>query len=115
MLRAIEEFYESLEEPLQSCYLAIRTFMLQYDPYITEEWKYKMPFFYYKGKMFCYIWVHKKTGQPYIGIAEGRNIEHPLLIADKRSRMKILYIDPNKDLPVKIMKRIFNMAVKHYK
>lgn len=115
MLRAIDEFYERLEEPSKSCCLALRTFILQYNPNITEEWKYNMPFFYFNGKMFCYIWKDKKTAQPYIGLAEGRNVEHPLLIAEKRSRMKIFYINPSKDLPVKTIRIIFDMAVKHYK
>ena len=49
--------------------------------------------------MFCYLWVNKKTHQPYIGIVEGRKIEHPLLIIEKRSRMKIMLLDAEARYP----------------
>jgi len=51
--------------------------------------------------MFCYLWVHKKYGKPYLGIVEGKKIKHPDLLTEKRARMKILLIDPEKDLPAK--------------
>lgn len=71
-----------------------------------------MPIFMYKRKMFCYLWTDKKTGEPYLGIVEGRNISHPLLIAGNRARMKILPIDPNADLPLATINEIFRLAVK---
>lgn len=114
MLREIDNFYFKKEEPVKSCLMALRELVLKYD-YITEAWKYKMPFFYYKGKMFCYIWIDKKTLQPYLGIVEGRNIDHHLLIEGKRSRMKIMMIDPAKDLPVKTIDRILKQAMLLYK
>ena len=60
-----------------------------------------MPFYFYKGKRFCYLGVHKKYQQPYLGIVDGNKIDHPDLIIEKRARMKILLIDPNKNIPVK--------------
>jgi hypothetical protein len=72
-------------------------------------------FFCYKGKMFCYLWVHKKYLQPYIGIVEGKRIEHSDLIIEKRSRMKIMLFDPSEDLPVKTIKLILKQAIDLYK
>lgn len=115
MFRDTDNFYLQKEEPVKSCLLAMRAYILAYDTSITEAWKYKMPFYCYKGKMFCYLWINKKTGQPYLGIVEGRKTVHPLLIQEKRSRMKILLLDPNKDLPVKTIHTIFRMAMKFYK
>ena len=74
-----------------------------------------MPFYCYKGKMFCYLWIHKKTGQPYIGIVEGKRINHPDLIIEKRSRMKILLIDADKDISVKKINAVLNAALMPYK
>ena len=74
-----------------------------------------MPFYCYKGKMFCYLWVHKKFKQPYIGIVEGARINHPDLLLEKRARMKILLIDPEKDIPVKRIKAILKEALSFYK
>jgi hypothetical protein len=74
-----------------------------------------MPFYSYKGKMFCYLWIHKKYKQPYIGIVEGGQINHPDLIQEKRARMKILLVDANKDIPVKKINAILKMAKAFYK
>jgi hypothetical protein len=115
MLREIDNFFLQKEEPVKSCLLFLREFVLNYDKNITEAWKYKMPFYCYKGKMFCYLWVNKKTNQPYIGIVEGRKIEHPLLIIEKRSRMKIMLLDPKEDIPVNTVDSILKMAINIYK
>jgi hypothetical protein len=65
--------------------------------------------------MFCYLWVHKKYKQPYIGIVEGQRFDHPDLIIEKRSRMKIMLLDPDKDLPVKTITGILQQALQLYK
>ena len=114
MLREIDRFFLDKEEPAKSCLLALREFILGYNEQITEAWKYKMPFYCFKGKMFCYLWVDKKTHQPYLGIVEGNKIDHPLLIMEKRARMKILLIDAEKDLPLKTIRTILSRALKHY-
>jgi len=93
----------------------MRTHILKQNENITEEWKYRMPFYCYKGKMFCYLWVHKKYHQPYIGFVEGKRINHPDLIIEKRARMKILLLDPDKDLPMKKINNILNEVIALYK
>jgi hypothetical protein len=114
MLNAFENYYLDQKEPIKGCLLALRKIVLDFDSEITEEWKYSMPFFYYKKRMFCYLWFHKKYKIPYIGIVEGRNIEHPELIAEDRSRMKIMLIDPEKDIPIKTVKQILKAAARFY-
>jgi len=94
--------------------LALRSMLLRFDPHINEQWKYGMPFYCYNDKMFCYLWIHKKYKQPYIGIVEGNKIDHPLLIQEKRARMKILLLDPTKDIPVKVVNAILKEAVSFY-
>lgn len=106
----IDNFFLSKPEPLRSCLLSLRDIILQSDSELTEAWKYGMPFFCLNKRMFCYLWVQRKTSIPYIGIVEGRNISHPDLIQEKRSRMKILLIDPTKDLPVKTINIILKKA-----
>src|ERR1700761_8497472 len=96
MLREIDNYFLQKGEPVKSYLFFMREFILGVDKNITEAWKYRMPFYCYKGKMFCYLWVNKTTHQPYIGIVEGRKIEHPLLIIEKRSRMKIMLLDAEK-------------------
>ncbi len=111
MFAQINNFYLSQPEPNQSCLLVVRKIILDHDKSLTEHWKYSMPFFYYKGKMLCYLWTNKKTGQPYIGFADGNKMDFPELIQEKRSRMKIFMVDTEKDLPVKKIKLLLKAAI----
>jgi len=115
MLREIDNYFLQKDEPVKGCLLFLREYILNYDKGITEAWKYRMPFYCYKGKMFCYLWVHKKNGLPYIGIVEGRKIGHPLLIQEERARMKILLLDPTSDLPSETIGEILKTALDLYK
>ena len=115
MLRPIDNYYLQKEEPVKSCLQFLREHILKLDNNITEAWKYGMPFFCIKGKMFCYLWVHKKFKQPYIGIVEGKKIDHPDLIIEKRARMKILLLDPGKDIPVRKINAIMKAVLALYK
>lgn len=110
MLREIDNFYDEKEEPIKSCLLALRKIILTSHPDMTEAWKYRMPFFCYRGKMFCYLWVNKKTDQPYVGMVDGKKLTHPKLIIEKRTRMKIIMINPSKDLPLRTVNSILKMA-----
>lgn len=49
--------------------------------------------------MLFYLWTNKTTGQPYIGFVDGKLMEHPELIIEKRARMKIMMVDPLLDMP----------------
>ena len=115
MLRPIDNFYLQKEEPVKSCLQFLREHILKQNDAITESWKYGMPFFCYRGKMFCYLWVHKKFHQPYIGIVEGKSLNHPDLLQEKRARMKILLIDAEKDIPVGKINSILKKVLQLYK
>ena len=73
-----------------------------------------MPFFYYKGRMACYLWLDKKNFKPYLGIVEGARVNHDGLIAGNRKRMKIFMVDPNKNLPVRSLKQILKKMLRVY-
>jgi hypothetical protein len=111
----LENFYDQLAEPNKSCFLALRDIILAQDADITAAWKYSLPFFCYKNKMFCYLWVHKKLQQPYIGIVEGKHFDETYLLQENRSRMKIMLFDSNEDLPIKQIKHIIHKAINLYK
>ncbi|SUJ27826.1 Uncharacterized conserved protein [Sphingobacterium spiritivorum] len=114
-MKTLADYYLSQQEPHKSCLLALRDIIVSLDPDITHELKYGMPFFCYKGKMFCYLWIHKSYNQPYIGIVEGKRLKHPLLITEKRARMKIMLLDPDQDLPISLLKDILYQAIQLYK
>jgi hypothetical protein len=112
-MKAVDEFYHRQETGIKETLLAIKTIILAHEE-VTQEWKYGMPFFCYKRKMFCYLWIHKKLQQPYIGFVEGKHFDHPLLLQEKRSRMKIMLIDPDKDLPVALINTLVRQAIELY-
>lgn len=114
MEKALDNFYLQQDEPVKSCLLALRKIILSKDSDITNVWKYRMPFFCYKGKMFCYLWVQRQTHQPYLGIVEGKRIHHPNLVMEKRSRMKVIVFDPEKDLPIRTINLILKQALDLY-
>lgn len=94
--------------------LFLREHILQFDDHLTEAWKYGMPFYCYDGKMALYLWVHKKLKQPYIGFVEGKHLKHPDLLQEKRARMKILLVDPTKDVPVRKINAILKEVMGFY-
>lgn len=111
----LENFYTSLQEPLRGTLLFLRAYILEQHPQLNESWKYGMPFFCFGKKMFCYFWFDKKDqSRPYIGFADGYRMIHPQLEQGDRKRMKILRIDPEKDLPMEAMQEIFNEALGFY-
>ena len=114
MLNYLDNFFLSQNEPNKSCFMALRDVILKFDPEITEQWKYKVPFYYYKGKPFCYLWQDNKTQQPYIGIVKGHLINHANLTKGNRKKMKVFMIDPNKDIFVEEVYSIFLSAIKFY-
>ena len=115
MLNALENFYLNQYEPAKSCLLALKSIILGLDEQVSATWKWRMPVFCYKGKMFCYLRTDKKTGEPYIGIVEGNRIEHPLLEQGNRTRMKILRVNPNEDLELELIEDLLSQALVFYK
>ena len=111
MLRDIDNYFLNKDEPVKGCLLFLREFILGFDSNLTEAWKYGMPFYCYKGKMFCYLWVDKKTHNPYLGIVDGNKIDHPLLVMAKRARMKTIQFDARQDVPVDTIREILGMAL----
>lgn len=111
MLRDIDNYFISKEEPSKSCLLYLRGFLINFDSNITEEWKYRMPFYYYKGKMLCYLWTDKKTGNPYVGFADGYKLCHTQLVMGDRARMKILPVNPGQDIENDVLTEILREAI----
>lgn len=114
MLNQLDNYYFSKPEPEQSCLLFLRRYLLDYSAQIEEHWKYTTAFFTYKKKLFCYFSINKKTNRLYIGFVDGNKIRHKDLVDEGRKQIRVFYIDPNKDVDVKKLNRILNLAVKLY-
>lgn len=114
MTRPIDLYFLQQEEPVKSCLQFLRQHILTQNKNITETWKYGMPFYNYNKKRLCYLWVHKKFNQPYIGIVDGNRIDHPDLVSENRKRMKILLINPGRDIPLKKLDSILKKVIALY-
>jgi len=113
-MQELDLFYLQQEEPNKSCLSALRQHLLAFDKDITEAWKFNMPFFFYKGNRFCYFKIDRKRGIPYMGFNDGKWIDHPGLTFENRSRIRILMVDPAKELPMEIIDSILKAATAIY-
>lgn len=109
-----ENFYFRKGEPQKSCLLALRSIILNAETNITETKKYGMPCFCYKNKMFCYLWINKKTLEPYILFIEGKHLKHPKLETGSKKRMKVLNINSKKNIPIKTLELLLKKAIELY-
>jgi hypothetical protein len=110
-LEKLDDFYLQQKEPTGGCLLALRDIILSFNSDITETRKYGMPCFCYKNKAMAYLWKDKKSQEPYILFVDGIQIDHPALEQGDRARMKILPVDPDKDIPIKRIQEILVLAL----
>jgi len=113
-MKELDNFYLNQEEPIKSCMMALRDIIVSYHPEIVPEWKYRLPCFTYNKKIFCYLWIDKKTKFPYISMNKGVHLNHPQLILGNRKVFKLLLIDPEEDFPLEVIHEIFDEAIKLY-
>ncbi|MEZ0485373.1 DUF1801 domain-containing protein [Fibrella aquatica] len=111
-MKNLDDFYSNQSEPVQSCLLALRQLILAQHPALTPAWKWNLPFFDYKGRMLFYLSPsHKKLNLPYLAVTNGNELPHPDLLAEGRTRIRILPIDPEQDLPVTLIQEIVQQAI----
>lgn len=108
MLSLVNQYFEKQPEMVKQTLLAMRYFVLQPQFELTEHFKYHTAFYYFKGKPFCYFHKDAKTLQPYIGIARGHLLDHPMLFQGHRKKMKIVRISNTEDLPIEELSVIFH-------
>jgi len=114
MVSPIDNWFLNIGEPTKGCLHFLRDHILKQNTDVTEHWHYGMPFYNYRGKRICYLWVHKKLRQPYLGIVDGKLIEHPDLLLENRSRMKIFLVDPEQDIPIEKINQILSSVMALY-
>ncbi|MBL4708376.1 MAG: DUF1801 domain-containing protein [Flavobacteriales bacterium] len=115
MLEELENYFQSKEEPNRSCLFALRDIILGIDENVSETRKYGMPCYCYGKKMFAYLWTDKKTDVPYILFVEGKSLDHSQLESGGRARMKILSVNPNKDIEIGLIRMLLNQALDLYR
>lgn len=108
----LDNYYMKQPEPIRSCLLALKDIILGLDPDITQQRKFQIPFFYYKDKKLCFLWVKNK--KPLIGFVEDKNIYPKKEGLKRKDKMETLYLDPNADIPIKMITRNLQKTIKIY-
>lgn len=110
----LNQYFLNLPEPHQSTLLFLRHFFTE-EISLEEHWKFNTPFYYYKGKWFCYLSYSKKRNHEiYIGFVKGYLVQHPKLLSEGRKQIKVYRLNPNKDINIKELKTISNLLMKQY-
>ena len=112
MISPVDEFYLQQPEPLRGFLLFLRAWLLKEE--CTEAFNYHTPFFRYKQKPFCYFILQKNKSIMYIGFMKGRQLHHANLHSEGRKVVKLFYIDPEKEVPLKELQAIVSSARKLY-
>jgi hypothetical protein len=115
MSEQLYNFFLNKSELNKICLFVLRDIILEQDEHVSESIKWNSPCFSYKNKMFCFLMVDKKTDQPYILMVEGIRLDFPELEQGNRTRMKVLYINPAKDIPIKKIENILQSALDLYR
>lgn len=112
MLNPLENYFLQQPEPLQGRMLYLRDWLKAQG--LEEVYKFSTAFYLYKGKMFCYMSVRAKDKQFYLGFVKGYKMKHPSLKKEGRKQIKVFYINPSEDVPLKDLKQILSEAKKLY-
>ncbi len=111
-MNKLDDFFASQEEPAKTCLDALRLIILNIDKeFVTEKWYYRLPCFFYKGQIFCYLFVDKKKQLPYIAMYPGKRLNHTSLEDAGKTQSKILFVDPNEDIDIKLINDVFAEAL----
>ncbi|HWY10537.1 MAG TPA: DUF1801 domain-containing protein [Bacteroidia bacterium] len=112
MLNPLEDHFLKHGEPHQSCMLFLRKWLIAQG--LEEKFKYMTAMYYYKDKAFCYLTVSGKDKKLYLGFVKGHLMKHPKLEQEGRKQIKVLYLNPEKDLPIKTLNEIVKTGKKLY-
>jgi hypothetical protein len=99
-------------EPQRACLLALRDIILTSHPDVSGTTKYGMPCFLINKRILCYLWVDKKTTEPYVLFADGNKMDHLALEQGDRARMKIWRVDPEQDIDVKLIDELLKIVTR---
>ncbi len=114
MDQPFDNFFLKIPEPQQSTLLYLRGFFVE-EVGLDEHIKFNTPFYNFKNKWFCYLsYSEKRKHEIYIGFVKGFKIEFPGLESEGRKQIKIYRINPEKDIDVKVLKKIVNLLKTHY-
>ncbi|MBN3582832.1 DUF1801 domain-containing protein [Algoriphagus aestuarii] len=110
-LKETDAFYYKQNEPIRTCFLALRSLILAQHEAISETVKYGMPCFCIQKKPMIYLWKDKVSDEPYLLFVHGQLMTHPKLESGTRAKMKIFRVNPSSDLPKGLLEELLQKAI----
>ena len=111
-----ENYILQQPEPYKSILLQLQVLIEFTFPTIELKYKYRIPFYYLKGKPFCYLNASHKKQFVDIGIVKGGEIQihKEYLVTEKRKVMASLRYKTNEDINDKILIEVLKKAASFY-
>jgi hypothetical protein len=115
-MKPAEAYILSQPEPYRSILLNLQIIIESQIPEIELLYKWKIPFYYYKGKPFCYFNASHKRMYVDLGIVKGfqLTIHQNKLIAEKRSIMKSIRYYSDDEIDSSVLVEIIQELIKFY-
>jgi len=114
-LNPLEQYFLNQKEPLQSVLLYLRQVIKETLPEVEEQYKYKIPFYYYQGKSLCYLNILKNTNYVDLAFVNGFKLSNKqgLLKAGRgRKMVKSITYSNLESVDVAILKEILVEATR---
>jgi hypothetical protein len=112
MNRELENYYLKQPEPIQGCLLALKGIILSVDESISHRRAYQIPVFFYEEMKLAFLWVNRK--KLLFGLITDRRLISPQDGARRRNKYEMIDIDPEQDIPVKVIKEKLRRQIKLY-
>ncbi|MFK7750648.1 MAG: DUF1801 domain-containing protein [Kordia sp.] len=111
-----ENYILQQPEPYKSILLELQVLVAHLLPTAELKYKYRIPFYYYKGKPFCYFNASHKKKFVDVGIVKGGEItvHTSHLVTEKRKKMASLRYKNIKHINDKIFFDVLKEAASFY-
>ena len=108
-----EDYILNQPEPYKSILLQLQVAIELSVPILELKYKWKVPYYYYKGKPFCYLYVTK--GYVDVGFWGGAHLDKysKYLVSENRKVMKSLRYFTLDDIDQEILVMVLMEAEKH--
>jgi hypothetical protein len=115
-LNPAENYIINQPEPYRNMLLYLQVMVERTIPEMELKYKYKVPFYYFNGKPFCYFNASHKRKFVDIGFCKGNQIEIHMedLISEKRKKMTSLRYTSLEEIDSQILIEVLEAAKKLY-
>ena len=107
-----ENYILKQPEPYRTILLQLQLLIEQTIPELELKYKWKIPFYYYKGKPFCYFNASHKKQYVDVGLVKGKliNVHQEYLVGEKRKKMVSLRYTSIDDINAEVLIEVLEKA-----